>query len=229
MKIISLSSSVAGPACAIGVSIKNHFYNGNYKTNIFDYLEITMKSINQILNTNASLIYERFHNGNKNDIYLNHTNNYTIDFKNFDKIMSHHDLHSDYTENDYKEVINKIKRRYDRLIEYIKNEDQIFFIRYGNENMEDIVNFLHSVNRINDGLKIIYIQVSYEVCDVPDSSAYIGNYKIYRVNFYNHIDHDKIYNSDPFFKTLEYDWNKIYNIIYENLDETNKRNFVYSS
>ena len=29
MKIISLSSSIAGPACAIGLCIKKHFYDNN--------------------------------------------------------------------------------------------------------------------------------------------------------------------------------------------------------
>ena len=49
MKIISLSSSIAGPACAIATAIKKHFYNNDYQTNIFDYLEISLESINQFL------------------------------------------------------------------------------------------------------------------------------------------------------------------------------------
>ena len=49
MKIISLSSSIAGPACAVAKSIKKYFYNNNYQTNMFDYLEISFLSILQIL------------------------------------------------------------------------------------------------------------------------------------------------------------------------------------
>ena len=49
MKIISLSALIAGPACAIATSIKKYFYKNNYITNIFDYLELSIISINQFL------------------------------------------------------------------------------------------------------------------------------------------------------------------------------------
>ena len=49
MKIISLSSNTAGYACAIACIIKNKYYNNNYKTNFFDYLEISFTSIIQLL------------------------------------------------------------------------------------------------------------------------------------------------------------------------------------
>ena len=48
MKIISLSSSIAGPACSVACSIKKHYYNNNYKTNIFDYLEISLIGVIQV-------------------------------------------------------------------------------------------------------------------------------------------------------------------------------------
>jgi hypothetical protein len=38
MKIISLSSNIAGPACAVAQCIKK-YYNNDYKTNFFDFLE----------------------------------------------------------------------------------------------------------------------------------------------------------------------------------------------
>ena len=50
MKIISLSSNIAGPACAVAVSIKK-YYNNNYKTNFFDFLEVSLLSIIQVLQT----------------------------------------------------------------------------------------------------------------------------------------------------------------------------------
>jgi hypothetical protein len=55
MKIISLSANIAGPACAIATSIKKYFYNNNYITNIFDYLELSIISINQFLLLNTFL------------------------------------------------------------------------------------------------------------------------------------------------------------------------------
>jgi len=49
MKIISLSNNEAGYACAIGTSIKK-YHNSSTKTNFFDYLVVSMKSVNEILN-----------------------------------------------------------------------------------------------------------------------------------------------------------------------------------
>ena len=50
MKIISLSSNEAGYACAVASSIKK-YYKNTTKTNFFDYLVVSIKSINQVLET----------------------------------------------------------------------------------------------------------------------------------------------------------------------------------
>jgi hypothetical protein len=161
MKIISLASSIAGPACAIAVSIKKYFYNNNYQTNIFDYLEINLKSINYILET----IYK---NNNiedllrtNNEIYLNNDGRSSVIFKNFDKFISHHDLPHEYNDEQYLELINKYIRRYDRLKIDLYKEDKIFFLRFGKENKEDIINFIKNVNMINPLLKVYFIHLDY--------------------------------------------------------------------
>jgi hypothetical protein len=95
MKIISLSSSTAGPACAIATSIKKYFYNNNYRTNIFDFLELSLLSIIQMLELDD---IEK--NINNNHLIIDNVNNTkSVEFKNFDKIISHHDLSKDYSEN----------------------------------------------------------------------------------------------------------------------------------
>jgi hypothetical protein len=78
MKIISLSANIAGFACAIASSIKKYFYNNNYITNIFDYLELSIISINQFLLLNEEDIqYINF----EDDWYVNHKNCITIKTK----------------------------------------------------------------------------------------------------------------------------------------------------
>ena len=122
MKIISLSSSIAGPACAIGLCIKKHFYDNNYQTNMFDYLEISLLSIIQILylkNDDINYLHEN------NEVFINPVGNNSVIFKNFNHIISHHDLKLNYSEEDYKDFIDKYKRRYHRLMEYINTEDKI--------------------------------------------------------------------------------------------------------
>ena len=49
MKIISLSNDEAGYACAVGTSIKRYYENKS-KTNFFDFLVVSMDSINKIIN-----------------------------------------------------------------------------------------------------------------------------------------------------------------------------------
>ena len=94
MKIISLSSNKAGFACAVATSIKK-YYNNNYQTQMFDYLVCSLNTINNILKTN-----------NVNNI-INNLEITPIDdkscvkFKNYDNLISYHDLLNPYTITDY--------------------------------------------------------------------------------------------------------------------------------
>jgi hypothetical protein len=217
MKIISLSSSIAGPACAVAKSIKKHFYNDNCQTNMFDYLEISLLSILQILYLKDDDI--NFLNLN-NEIFLNKDNNNSVKFNNFDKIISHHDLKKIYDETDYKNFINKYMRRYYRLIEDIKNEDKIFFIRYKSENDQLIDKIIEKILLINPSLKIFFIVVDYNEIDQNIYRNYIY------INFYeNNKNID--YNIDLYYRTLEYNWKSVYNVIFNNLDIKEKENFIY--
>jgi hypothetical protein len=218
MKIISLSSSIAGPACAVAKSIKKYFYNNDYQTNMFDYLEISFLSILQILYLeNDDINYLNLNN----EIYLNKNDFNSVKFTNFDKIISHHDLKKIYSEDDYKNFIDKYKRRYYRLINDIKTEDKIFFIRYGIENNNIINEFINKILIINPNLKIFFIIIDYNEkhCDYNDK-----NY-IY-VNFYNHNKNIQ-YDNDLFYKTIQYDWKVVYDIIFNNLNSSEKENFKY--
>ena len=121
MKIISLSSDKAGFACAVATSIKK-YYNNNYQTQIFDYLVCSLNTINSILKTT-----------NYNDIINNLEitpidNKSCVKFKNYDNLISYHDLLNPYTKSDYINFIEKYKRRYNRLLEIIKNVVVLYFI-----------------------------------------------------------------------------------------------------
>lgn len=221
MKIISLSSSIAGPACAVAKSIKKYFYNNNYVTNIFDYLEISLLSIIQILSLKDNDINFLHLN---NNIYLNKDNNYSVKFNNFDKIISHHDLIKSYNEDDYNNLIKKYIRRYYRLINDIKNEDKIFFIRYGLENKEMISYFLRIISELNPKLQVYFIIVDY---NEDNKNNNLNNDLTYiYINLYdNNNKIDK--NTDLFFKTMQLNWNNVYNIIINFLDINEKNKFIY--
>ena len=86
MKIISLSNDEAGYACAIGTSIKR-YYENKTKTNFFDFLVASMNSINKILSmSNLDLLKDNI------NIEKSHENTCIIIWKNFDKLVSYHDL-----------------------------------------------------------------------------------------------------------------------------------------
>jgi hypothetical protein len=220
MKIISLSSSIAGPACAVSVSIKKYFYNNNYKTNIFDYLEISLKSITKILEENNEILKQNLNNNI--EIYLNKNNNYSIIFKNYDNIISHHDLIYNYDTNDYNNLIEKYSRRYNRLIEYILNEDKIFFIRYGYENIDDINNFVDIIHKLNSKLIIYFINIIYDenIEYIDYKYTDINNYIF--INLFKYLDNTIKYNDDIFYKTIQLNWKVICNIINENVDNEDK-------
>jgi hypothetical protein len=217
MKIISLSSNIAGPACAVSTSIKKYFYDNNYKTNIFDYLELSLESINEVINIMINNIQFTDKLKENNEFYVNKDNNISVIFKYFNKIISHHDLMINFVENDYNILINKYERRYNRLKDYLYNEDIIFFIRYGIENKETIINFINKINTLNKSLKVFFININYDEIKEYDNQQYndIENY-IY-INFFNYIDNNIEYNENLYYKTIQFNWNIIKDIIYSKI------------
>ena len=128
---VSLSASFASHACAVRQSIDN-YYKQQTKTNFFDWLVCSMKSINDIIEGKPILFDE------ENYTYPNSLNTVSIDFKNFDLLISHHDI-NEFNDNSINEITEKYTRRYKRLINTIKEQKKINFIRYckNQENIEE--------------------------------------------------------------------------------------------
>ena len=217
MKIISLSANIAGPACAIACSIKQKFYNNNYVTNMFDYLEISLTSIIQILLLKSGDINYLHLN---NEFLKNKNDKTSVKFLNFNNIISHHDLNDNFTDNDYNNFIEKYKRRYYRLINDIKNENKIFFIRYGIEDINTINLFINTVKNLNPNLNFYFINI---INDKTYNNIYIDYENYYLINYYNPSQIDE----DLFYKTLKYDWKNVYDYIYKKLFDYEKDNINY--
>lgn len=116
---ISLSASYAGNACAVRQSIDNYNLLKS-ETHFFDWLVCSMKSINEILEGYPILFEDNY-------IYPNSLNTISINFLNFDKLISHHDFH-EYNNTNIIEITEKYNRRYERLIHTIKNNTTIFLL-----------------------------------------------------------------------------------------------------
>ena len=150
---ISLSSSYAGNACAVHESIIKYNISTSNKTLFFDWLVTSMKSVNQVLE-NMPIIFET------ESMRPNTLNTTSINFKNFDLLISHHDIH-DFNDNSINEITNKYIRRYERLINTIKEQQKINFIRYckNQQNLEEneIYTFYKNIKNINPNLLFNFI------------------------------------------------------------------------
>ena len=211
MKIISLSNNEAGYACAVGTSIKR-YYKNNYKTNFFDYLVVSMKSINEIL----SLEHLNLMNENI-DIQVSHENRSIIVWNNFDKLISYHDLKLNFNKEEYIDFLNKYKRRFIRLLNFIYEEDILFFIRYGEITHDELYTFYLNIKKINPTLVFYFIHIDYKEDNHICKEKEYSNYKNYIYINFKLINKDKINQEDDiYYQVLNYNWDFVFNIIDKN-------------
>jgi hypothetical protein len=202
---ISLSSSHSGNACAVRQSIIN--YSTKSATQFFDWLVCSMKSVNELLEGKPILFEETYE-------YPNALNTTTIRFLNFNCLISHHDI-NEFTDNSRNEITEKYTRRYERLINTIKSEKEIYFIRYckdsNNIEEEEIIKFYENIKNINCDLLFKFILIS--DCDnliIPDNL--INNEKFIYINLNNFIDDDVINETHAYFKIIN-SYKCVFNII----------------
>ena len=193
---ISLSSSYAGNACAVHESINNYTSTSN-KTLFFDWLVTSMKSVNQVLE-NTPIIFET------ESIRPNTLNNTSINFKNFDLLISHHDIH-DFNDNSINETTNKYIRRYERLINTIKEQQKINFIRYCKDSTnieeEEILIFYKNIKNINPNLLFNFILISDDNDLIIPNNLLQDNF-IY-INLNNYVDHDIVNETNDYYKIIK--------------------------
>lgn len=212
MKIISLSSYYAGPACAIADFIKKYFYNNEKQTDFFDYLVVSMKSINEILEQKELCL-------DLDSAVINPLNTITINFKEFNLLVSNHDIKAlPITLEVNNEVIEKYKRRYTRLITDLETEDIIYFLRFIDNidqlNEVEINNFFNNILRINPNLSVYFIILT-DNNDIKLSDGLSSNDNIILFNFNIYNDKNKQYNEDQYFRILDdYDYINLKNLIY---------------
>ena len=203
---ISLSSSYAGNACAVHESINNYTSPSN-KILFFDWLVTSMKSVNQILE-NTPIIFDT------ESIRPNTLNNTSINFKNFDLLISHHDIH-DFNDNSINETTNKYIRRYERLINTIKEQQKINFIRYckNQQNLEEkeIYTFYKNINNINPNLIFNFVLISDDNDLIIPNNLLQDNF-IY-INLNNYVDNDDIVNETNDYQKIIKKYKYVFDLI----------------
>ena len=124
-------------------------------------------------------------------LYLTYAYDNPINFKKFDLLTSHHDIH-EFNANSINEITETYVRRHKRLINTIKEQSKINFIRYcknpQNIEKEEILKFYENIRNINPNLVFNFILIS-DYCDLLIPSSLLKDNFIY-INLNNYIDAD---------------------------------------
>lgn len=205
MFYISLSSSYAGNACAIRKSI-NNYTSQKSETHFFDWLVTSMKSVNEVLQGKPLMfVNKKIHPNILDKMYSNVT---TIHFLNFDKLISHHDIKR-FNSNKIFNVTELYKRRYVRLLNILKTEKNICFIRHCkgfNDIEEDEIDiFYKNIQKINTNLIFYFVLIT----DNDDNKMKLPknlNIKpnFIHINLNNYLNYDTVTNEpDEFQRTIK--------------------------
>ena len=138
MKYISI-----GNACNSKMAIQK--YIGPCETLFFDWLMTDMKSILAVLQCqNIEDILQPKYIVQDNDKPI-HETMARIRIQSLSHCISIHDLKINYTEMDVLQMIEKYKRRYDRIHEWIQSNEKLCFIRVGKMNPKECLEFMETI------------------------------------------------------------------------------------
>ena len=134
-------------------------YNGGKETLFFDYLLTSMTSVIQLLechNINNIL--------NNNTIVRHPTNSVKdsksrIIIKSLKSCESIHDIPINFNNAHINDFIDKYKRRYTRIINFIKSSEKLCFIRYKKVSIEEKRLFVEAVLKINPACNFTLVNV----------------------------------------------------------------------
>lgn len=142
MKYISI-----GHACSVKYNIQK--YRGKSETLFFDWLLTSMNSVINILTCDNITDILYFENIIRDINIPSIDKSSRILIKNLDFCVSIHDLPINYTDNDILIFIDKYTRRFNRIIEYIKSNEKICFVRLGYVSYDEINKFIETIKKIN--------------------------------------------------------------------------------
>lgn len=150
-----------GRACCVKYQIDQYF--GKKETNFFDWLISSMNSVITVLK--CKNIDELL---NFNNIYINPKIPYSkgntgkntrVVIRSLYRCISIHDVKTDFNNDDIYDFIDKYKRRWNRMIEYIKQDEKIYFIRFGEIKPHEKEQFIQTILGINENCNFYLISI----------------------------------------------------------------------
>jgi hypothetical protein len=146
-----------GDACVMKYQIDKH--KSKKETLFFDWLMTSMTSVIEILscrNINLILNYSNI-TRDENDPIFN--NNSRVVIHSLDYCVSIHDIDREFKHEDILSFIDKCKRRYNRLIEYIKSYEKIIFLRDGPVTDTEKNKFIRTIQKLNPKCNFVLVVV----------------------------------------------------------------------
>lgn len=141
MKYISI-----GFKCSVKYNIDK--YRGKSKTLFFDWLMTTMDSVIELLKCNNIKDILYIDNLVKDHSFIG-KKTCKIKIQSLDFCYSIHDMPKYYKKNDIINFIEKYTRRFNRIIQYIKSNEKLCFIRYGKISNNQVDQFINIIKKIN--------------------------------------------------------------------------------
>jgi hypothetical protein len=149
-----------GHACNMNYQISKHI--GKKETLFFDNLLTCIDSVISILscfeNIDKLLYFENVIQKPNDPIFNNVKSRIII--KSLPKCESIHDVKIDFTDEDILEFIEKYRRRFLRIINYIKGNDKIFFCRHGDINLNQKCAFIEQIKKINPDCNFCLVSIN---------------------------------------------------------------------
>ena len=150
-----------GKKCGVKWNINK--YIGKKETQLFDWLITDMNSVNKIINTQNihTLINAHTVKRSKTNPYGFTKANARYCVTSLSKCESLHDVASNHSKTHVNELINRLIRRYNRLINVIKNNKlKIYFIRNGEITNAEKKIFINGIIKINPNCNFKLVECS---------------------------------------------------------------------
>ncbi len=209
-----------GYTCTIAHNI--NLYLGKGKTNMFDWVRTDFDVILDILNVENIKDLFNVNNFELDKKLFAHDNNLTISLKNFNEkglcYLFHHEiLLSQFTyeteTQKLNEFIDKYIRRYNRLIEMIKNDNPLVFIysAYQSNKFDESIHvqpFIDSILSINKDKKFCLVILEYKNYD--NYAFFVKNPYHLAMNIYKFIDPNI---PDTKYEADHIKWTEIFDLI----------------
>lgn len=151
-----------GENCCVKHQIDKH--KGSKETLFFDWLGTDMNSVISILETmdiNKILFFDNiFRDSTKPN--SKDGKNARVNIKSLTKCVFVHDLPIIIKDQDVYEFIEKYKRRFQRIIDYIKRKEKIIFLRYGSITDVEKNKFIEVIQKINPQCNFVLVSIKIE-------------------------------------------------------------------